>query len=260
MVPDNSKARDGVAAYSFLACLITWTCAAPVAIAWMRHELPPSYAIAGAGLSAFGPLIAAAWIAGRRGELRQVFGRWRSAPGWIVLGLVAPLATHLLAGALSAATGAPPAHWFHPPLTPEHIAALVVFPIGEEFGWRGFAQPRMVARYGAVVGSLLVGLVWGVWHLGYMITPERASFDPFLLAITLIKLPLWSLVIGWAFERADRSMAVALAFHAGGHLDNLQRDGDVRLHALHIVVLAIAALFAGRELRRSFSDRRVGET
>jgi membrane protease YdiL (CAAX protease family) len=169
---------------------------------------------------------------------------------WIVVALVAPLATHLAAIALYAVVIGPPAQWFHPPVTPEHAAALVVFSIGEEFGWRGFLQPRLAARYGVIGGSLRVGLVWGVWHLAYSVTPETGSFDPMTLLFLLIKLPLWSVIIAWMMTRARGSLAVALAVHAGGHIDNLQRalPMDLGLHGLHMLVLALLAVAAARSL------------
>ena len=75
--------------------------------------------------------------------------------------MVSPAAIHLTATAIYAALGGHPGAWFHPPMGAEQLAALVVFPIGEEFGWRGFAQGRMVSRFGAVWGSLLLGAGWG---------------------------------------------------------------------------------------------------
>ena len=128
----------------------------------------------------------------------------------------------MLATALYAAVGGHPGQWFFPPIRPEHAAALVVFSLGEEFGWRGFAHARMVRRHGLVKGSLILGAGWGFWHLAYAVTPE-AGFDPFVFAMMMIELPLYSLLIAWVFERANRSMAVAVAFHAGAHLDNFQR-------------------------------------
>ena len=41
------------------------------------------------------------------------------------------------------------------------IALVIVF--GEEYGWRGFLQRRLI-RLGKLRGVLLVGVIWGVWH------------------------------------------------------------------------------------------------
>jgi membrane protease YdiL (CAAX protease family) len=239
-----------VVRYVVLACSITWLLAAPVALAWSRREVPPPYAVACAGLSAFGPLLAAIAVAGPRRELREVFGRWRTHPAWIVLALLVPIAVRTLAVALFAASGGRAVQWFYPPTTPEQIAALVVFPLGEEFGWRGFAHPRMVRRLGLVKGSLLLGAVWGLWHLAYSITPEAAGFDPLELGMTMVELPLFALLVAWVFERSGRSMAVAIACHAAAHLDHIERAPrvDLRLHALHLAVLAVAAAVSARAL------------
>jgi membrane protease YdiL (CAAX protease family) len=124
------------------------------------------------GLGALGPSLAAFILAARRGELRDVFGRWRTKPVWIVLGLLLPMAVQFPATAVEVALGGHPTHWFYPPVRPEQFAALVLFPLGEEFGWRGFAYPRLAQRHGPVVGSLVLGTVWGLWHLGMLFAPD----------------------------------------------------------------------------------------
>lgn len=229
--------------YAALACFTTWMLAWPAALAWMQRQTPGPFAIACAGLSAFGPLIAVLAVAGPRRQLRQVFGRWRTNPLWIPAALCAPILLHLLATALFVAIGGRPDRWFHPPNGPEAIAALVVFPLGEEFGWRGFAHPRLVARFGFARGCLLLGAIWGLWHLVYSVTPAAAAFDLFGFAMTMIEMPLYAILIGWVFERADRSMAVAIAFHAGAHIDHIERAPrtDLRLHVIHMIVLAALA-------------------
>jgi len=246
------RASTGALAFCALACALTWVLAAPAAAAWVQHRMPPAYAVGCAGLSAFGPLLAALTVGGRRRELRQVFGRWRAAPTWVLLALAAPFLVHTVARALFAAIGGHPVRWWDAPFTPEAVAALVVFPFGEEIGWRGFAYPRMVERLGPVRGSLALGAVWGLWHLMYAITPAAAGFDPFEFGMTMIELPLYSLLIAWVFERAHRGLWVAVAFHGGAHLDHLERAPrtDLRLHVIHMVVVAALAIVAARSLSR----------
>ena len=256
-----TSGSDGVSLFFVLACAITWTMASGAALAWMHHQPPSPLAVAGAGLSAFGPLLAALVVAGRQRQLRQVFGRWRTRPAWVLLALLAAPLIHLIATALFVAIGGHPDRWFHPPNSPEALAALVVFPLGEEFGWRGFAHPRMVSRYGVVRGALGVGVVWGLWHLVYTITPAAGGFDPLELAMIMTELPLYALLIAWVFERADRSMAVAIAFHAGAHLDHIERAprADLRLHLLHLAVLAAVAGAAAWSLARRAARATVVE-
>ena len=83
-----------------------------------------------------------------------------------------------------------------------------------------------------------------------------------VFVLTLVELPLYALIIGWVFERANRSMAVAIALHAGAHIDHIEwapRTGsDLGLHVLHIVVLAaVAAAAAGVVLAPRGGQRRV---
>jgi membrane protease YdiL (CAAX protease family) len=249
----EQPSTDGVFAYFGLACGLTWLLAAPLALSWVRHATPPPYGLAGAGLSAFGPLIAAIAVAGRQKRLKEVFATWRTNPLWIILALFTPMAAHVVATALSFALGAHPTRWLHPPQAPEQIAALVVFSLGEEFGWRGFAHPRMMERHGFVKGSLLLGALWGLWHLMYSITPTAGTFDWFTFGTLMAELPLYTLLVTWVFERAHRSMAVAIAFHAGAHLDRLENEPniDVRIHVMHFVVIAVLAAIAAKALNRS---------
>ncbi|MBV9946824.1 MAG: hypothetical protein JOZ69_08255 [Myxococcales bacterium] len=57
------------------------------------------------------------------------------------------------------------------------------------------------------------------------------------------ELALWSVIIASLFERSGRSMAVAIAVHAGEHLDNVSRapDMELRLRMLRFVVLGLVA-------------------
>jgi membrane protease YdiL (CAAX protease family) len=232
-----------------LACATTWLLAAPLAFEWSRHQAQSAFAVACAGFSAFGPLFATLAVA-TRAERRDVFGRLRASPRWVALALAGPVAVHLTATALFSLVGGQPARWLHPPANPEALAALVVFPLGEEFGWRGFAYPKLAGRFGVVKGSLILGVVWGVWHLAYGVTPEKGAFDVQEFALGVLELPLYSVLIAWVLERSNRSMGVALAFHAGAHLDHIERDPTtgLMLHGCHLTVLLVLAGLAARSL------------
>jgi membrane protease YdiL (CAAX protease family) len=176
---------------------------------------------------------------------------------WIVVALFAVPLVHLAATLLEVALGGRPVHWFYPPVRPEHVAGLVFFSVGEEFGWRGFAHPRMVERYGSVAGSLVLGLVWAIWHLAMTVSPATGTLDLFALGTLVVSLPLFSVVFAWVLERGRRSMAVAIALHAGAHLDNIGRapQGETRLWVLRLVVLVGVTALAARGLVRRGASR-----
>jgi hypothetical protein len=83
-----------------------------------------------------------------------------------------------------------------------------------------------------------------------MLVGPYGAPDALHLGLLIPELVALSLVFAWLFERAGRSLAVALALHAGLHLDNvnLGPDSEVRLRVLRFVVLAVAAAFAARAL------------
>ena len=91
--------------------------------------------------------------------------------------------------------------------------------------------------------------VWALWHFAMWFTPDGPPSIT-MVAIGIAELALSSVVLAWLFERGGRSMAIAIAYHASGHLDNVFRapESEVRLRVLRFVVLAIAAALAARSL------------
>jgi uncharacterized protein len=227
--------------FFFLACAITWLLDLPWVLACLRHESPPEWALLLTGLGAWGPTLAALVVAARSRTLREVFGRWRTKSIWIPIALLLPAAIHLPATLIEVALGGRPQQWFYPPTQPELVVAMVMFSFGEEFGWRGLAHPRAVEKLGPILGPLVVGAVWGLWHLGMMFTPDHGAPEASTVAIAVAELSLYSIVVAWIFEKSGRSMWVAIAIHMGGHLDNVNRapEGEIRLRVLRFAVLVV---------------------
>ncbi|TPG38326.1 CPBP family intramembrane metalloprotease [Sphingomonas koreensis] len=83
-------------------------------------------------------------------------------------------------------------------------AAMGAGPLGEEGGWRGYLLPRLLERGGGVRASLVIGLIWSLWHLPIMamFTDWRngVSFSVYLplymagvIALSFVMTSVWRL-------------------------------------------------------------------
>lgn len=198
------------------------------------------------GLGAWGPTFAMLLVTRGRPGLA-----WRTLWVWPVAGLMLTPALHLAATLVEVALGGTPAQWFYPPVQPEHFAALVMFSLGEELGWRGYAHGALAERCGPVVGSLVLGALWTLWHLGMWLSGGLPSASA--VAFGFVELMAGSVLIAWLFEKSGRSMWVAFALHAGAHLDNVNRapEDELRLRVLRLSVYVLAAAAAAVALKRA---------
>ncbi len=191
--------------------------------------------------STFGPLFAALVVTGAgtgwRG-IRELLGRatrWRVGLSWYAIVLLGPALVFLLALCIAAVVSGVPldlarlgslpngAPWFFVPV----LFVLIFFlggPLGEEFGWRGFALPRLLERRSALGASLILGVVWASWHLPLYWLPGSAQFRnvhetgvdnyAFWLADFFISTTLLSVLYTWIYNSARQSMLLPLLFHA----------------------------------------------
>ena len=97
-----------------------------------------------------------------------MFPRWRVPLRWYLLTLLLPPAATAVS-LLLVDRGLGTLRQFNPgsalagvPLV--YALALPFGPLGEELGWRGFALPRLLARFGPVTATLLLGCAWTFWH------------------------------------------------------------------------------------------------
>lgn len=131
------------------------------------------------------PNIAAVLVCRARGESRALLGRflrWR-LPIRVWLGIATPLMV-TAAVVVIAALGGHGAHWdrLAPPALFVLIGInLVLGPLGEEAGWRGFLQPRLDARFGPARAALVIAAAWALWHLPLWAVDTPHAEIPFLL-------------------------------------------------------------------------------
>ena len=72
---------------------------------------------------------------------------------------------------------------------PSILPLIILGPISEEFGWRGFLQKRVNLEFSPFLGSMLIGITWSLWHLPlfYMAGTSQHDFNipfiPFMISI-----------------------------------------------------------------------------
>lgn len=121
------------------------------------------------------------------------------------------------------------------------ILAYVLFlsVLGEEMGWRGYALPRLQKKLNALAASLIIGVVWGIWHL-----PQfwmKGNFHQEIpLSLFVMQSIALSVVMTWLYN-STQSLLIVHLFHAAsnttlGILPILPMDTGGELRPLWIAV------------------------
>jgi uncharacterized protein len=142
---------------------------------------------------------------------------WRLRWGWFALAFVLP-PTIMLAAILVHVVlgGAYPAYvgTDHIPLVILNFVLVLMVggPLGEEFGWRGFMTPALRSRMGWRPASVIIGLVWGAWHLPlFFLAGTPQSSMP--VAVFMLNILAGAVVFGWLYERTRGSVLPAIVLH-----------------------------------------------
>ena len=176
-------------------------------------------------IGTFGPLVAAVAVTAQesgRAGLRSLLSRivrWRVAPAWYGIVLLGPMMLYLVGLALEVVLlgGQPPslgALLGALPIVVLVAVYMVIFvALGEEVGWRGYALPALQARYGALLASVILGVLWTLWHLPVFFNPDtHYSNLPFVIQLAF-QVPL-AILFAWVFNSTGGSVLMAILLHA----------------------------------------------
>jgi uncharacterized protein len=178
-------------------------------------------------IGAWGPLVAALFLVyrerGKEGIKKLLkkgvdvnFGKkWWAVifllfPGLIVIAYASSIAVD----GVSPVSEAKGLYWLLPFIF--FAVLLTSGPLQEEFGWRGYALPRLLSRYSPFVASLILGLIWAIWHFPQFLVPHEKTG---MFYIT----PFWSFILTiiaanflytWVFKHANGSILAVLLLHA----------------------------------------------
>jgi membrane protease YdiL (CAAX protease family) len=219
--------RFPLVAYVVIAYAFSWLIEVPIALSAqgvLPFTLAPTTVALGLVVATFGPSIAAFVVLGmsegRPGVvalLRRIV-LWRVAVRWYLfvlfgIPLVVLVGTVVVPGAVQS---------FQPIVGTLLVAYPWAFvltfllggPLGEEPGWRGFALPRLQERWGPLLGSLALGVVWALWHTplfwsGVWTPPTIANIIMFIVMIVAL-----TVIMTWVFNHARGSVLITILMHA----------------------------------------------
>src|SRR5215218_1794652 len=255
--------RHPLVTFFLLVFILTW-------VVWVPRASGAPLGVVGQAwtwIPAIAALLAAA-LTGGRGALRELGSRlvrWRVGWQWYVVVILGPAVFSLAVAGIytlfggSWAEAAPPAILAGPLLLlPLFLAILTLTDgLGEELAWRGFALPRLLTRYNALVASVVLGVIWALWHLPLLWTEGNGMFH----------LPVWlllsditakSVLFTWVFLHTRGSVLIAMLFHGATNLFLVSPDvastGDLTLPLLAAVakwaLVVVLILVAGPTLVR----------
>lgn len=144
--------------------------------------------------------------------------RWRVSWRWYLGAVLITPAILFVAGALlSGGNFQAPGLLVLVAYIPGLVLQMVTTGLAEEPGWRDFALPRLQKRGGPLLAILVLGPIWGVWHLPLFFTewggwPDASWTRPVTFIAFCI---VFNIVMIWVFNRSGESLPIAILVHAG---------------------------------------------
>jgi membrane protease YdiL (CAAX protease family) len=220
------RPRQGSRKPAVIAFFTVWILASPIIISYLTMNQQVDLSTRLVILSAVAGLLPAfvgsavfSTIPGVR-DLLRTYRKPRGSLGYYLLALVLVPAIWLLGNLLSRALGMEVPFFRHPVVNAKLLGMAVLFflynfiygGLSEEPGWRGFALPRLQAKFSPLVSSLILGVIWAVWH-----APARfGGIEAKSLSDTLVE---WGLIVlinilfTWLFNRTKGSILVTALIH-----------------------------------------------
>jgi membrane protease YdiL (CAAX protease family) len=221
------RPRQGSRKPAVIAFFVVWILASMIIIMNLivneQMDLSTPYVVFSAItglLPAFVVSSAFSTIPGVRAHLRTYI-KPRGAPGYYLLALILFPAIWFLGNLLSRALGMDVPFSRYPVVDVKLLGMVILFflyniiygGLSEEPGWRGFALPRLQAKFSPLVSSLILGVIWAVWH-----APARfGGIEAKSLSDTLVKwvtVVLVTVIYSWFYNRTKGSILVTALVHS----------------------------------------------
>jgi membrane protease YdiL (CAAX protease family) len=93
------------------------------------------------------------------------------------------------------------------------VVGIILGPLWEEPGWRGFALPRLQNQYGPLLGTLILAVIWALWHTpgffgGWLVG------SPLALLVSSIA---FSIILTWVYNNTRGSILLMILLHSSSN-------------------------------------------
>lgn len=181
--------------------------------------------------------------------LRALFARllhWRFGIQYYLFVLLGVPVLGLLASAWGG--GTPTYGWsewyFYIPLL---ISQIYLDPgsLGEELGWRGYALPRLLARLRALWATLILGMIWFVWHLPAFFV-SGAPQDSLSLPAFFVSALALSFFATWLYNNSGGSVLPSLLLHLTANFSLNKLDAPLVEFSIVLAIVAVIIIITTR--------------
>ena len=260
---DQLIRRHSLVTFFLLVFILTW-------VVWVPRASGAPLGLVGQAWTwapAIAALLAAA-LTGGRGALRELGSRlvrWRVGWQWYLVVILGPAAFSVAVAGIYTLFGGSWAEAAPPAILQGQLLFLPLFLViltltdglGEELAWRGFALPRLLTHHNALVASLILGVLWALWHLPLVWT-EGATMYQQPIWLFLMDIMATSVLFTWVFLHTRGSVLIAMLFHGATNLflvsPEVASTGDLGLPVLAMVakwvLVGIVLVVAGPSLVR----------
>ncbi len=201
-----------------LTYVVTWTCFLTVLARPISLGSPLSVFLL--YLGTFAPSLVALGLTAREEGVRGVQAilsrfEWQAATKWYVFATGYMAAIKLTVALIYRVMTASWPHFGNEAWFVLLFAIPFSTPIqaGEEIGWRGYALPRLAAKFGFARASLVLGVIWEFWHLPLFFIPGLGNYGQSFPVFVLGGIAL-SVAMTWLYAHTNSSLLLAMLMHS----------------------------------------------
>jgi membrane protease YdiL (CAAX protease family) len=130
-------------------------------------------------------------------------------------------------------------------MVPVFAVVFFIAALGEETGWQGYAIDPLQERWNALTASIIVGIVWAVWHIVLLV---RLGRTPQWIAWQCLNMVVARILIVWLYNNTGKSLFAAVLFHTMHNLStflfpNLGSHYDPVITGIITTVAAATVVF-----------------